>query len=327
MSSMKLISLAAVAGLIVTLTALNAQQPSPSGSPAAQTEPSPLAQAPLGTLRQVHRRPDPHGLEYATSGYVENPTVDRVPPDLPTNFKSGGILIFSKTNGFRDEPAVETSDAVLSAIAMERGWPYFVTENGAVMNPLQLDRFKLVIWNNTSGDTLSEEQRSAFKLWIEKGGSFFGIHGAGGDPVNLPPPTTAAVWKWYVDTLIGAQFIGHSSIMPGDIHVEDRSSLTKGLPDVWHRAEEWYGFEVNPRSKPGFHIIATVDEKTYTPGRTTMGADHPIAWWHCVGNGHAMFSALGHGATMYSEPLMIQFLGNAMAWSLVKSGHGCSAEK
>jgi hypothetical protein len=60
--------------------------------------------------------------------------------------------------------------------------------------------------------------------------------------------------------------------------VEDRSSLTKGLPDVWHRAEEWYGFAVNPRSKPGFHIIATVDEKTYTPGRTTMGADHPLVW-------------------------------------------------
>jgi type 1 glutamine amidotransferase len=46
-----------------------------------------------------------------------------------------------------------------------------------------------------------------------------------------------------------------------------------------------------------------------------------------VGNGHAIYSALGHGATMYSEPLMIQLLGNAMTWGLAKSGHGCSAGK
>jgi uncharacterized protein len=69
---------------------------------------------------------------------VENPSIDKELPTLPASLKSGGLLIFSKTNGFRDEPAIETSNAVLSAIAVERGWPYFVTENGAVMNPDQL---------------------------------------------------------------------------------------------------------------------------------------------------------------------------------------------
>ena len=81
------------------------------------------------------------------------------------------MLIFSKTSGFREEAAIQASDAALAAIAKERGWPYFVTENGAVMNADQLAKFKVVIWNNNSGDILSEEQRTAFTNWIENGGT------------------------------------------------------------------------------------------------------------------------------------------------------------
>jgi type 1 glutamine amidotransferase len=55
-----------------------------------------------------------------------------------------------------------------------------------------------------------------------------------------------------------------------------------------------------------------VDEKSYNPGRATMGADHPLVWWHCAGKGHALYSALGHAGNMYAEPLMIRFLDNAI---------------
>jgi type 1 glutamine amidotransferase len=131
-----------------------------------------------------------------------------------------------------------------------------------------------------------------------------------------------------VDTLIGAQFVVHSGIVPGDIHVEDRKSpITKDLPAIWHRSEEWYAFSASPRAKPGFHIIASVDEKSYTPGRASMGEDHPLVWWHCVQKGHALYSALGHAGWMYTEPLMLQLLDNGMSWGLAQSGHACSAGK
>jgi type 1 glutamine amidotransferase len=274
------------------------------------------------------RGPGRNGLGGSAAGFVQNASYDREPPQLPADLKPGGVLIFSKTSGFRDEASIEASNAALSVIAKERGWPYFVTENGAVMNPEQLAKFRLVIWNNASGDPLTADQRAAFKTWVENGGSFLGIHGAGGDPVENHGHTSLADWKWYVDTLIGAQFIVHSGIVPGEIHVEDRKSpITKGLPETWRRSEEWYAFGESPRSKRGFHILATVDEKTYDPGRATMGADHPLVWWHCVGKGHAVYSALGHGGPMYSEPLMIELLDNAMSWGLAESGKGCPAGK
>jgi type 1 glutamine amidotransferase len=300
-----------------------------SQAPQAQ---SPQAQNPEGAPgRAGGRGPGRNGLGGAAAGFVQNPTLDKEPPQLPADFKSGGVLIYSKTTGFRDEASIQASNTALAAIAHMRGLPFFVTENGAVMNTAQLAKFKLVVWSNASGDTLTDDQKAAFKAWVENGGSYFGIHGAGGDPVENHQHTSLADWKWYVDTLVGAQFIVHSSIMPGDIHIEDRKSpITKGLPAVWHRAEEWYSFDASPRTKPGFHILATVDEKSYTPGRASMAfgkpeADHPLVWWHCVGKGHSLYSALGHGGNMYSEDGMVQLLDNAILWGVERSGKGCEA--
>ena len=110
--------------------------------------------------------------------------------------------MFSKTNGFRNDESIRAGNKALVEIAQKRGWGVYVTENSAVFNPEQLARFDAVIWANTSGDILTEQQRKAFKDYLEQGGSFVGIHGAGGDGRYK--------WGWYADTLIGAKFTGHT---------------------------------------------------------------------------------------------------------------------
>ncbi len=180
------------------------------------------------------------------AGFV-TPVMDATPPELPKDLKSGGLLIFSKTNGYRDDPSIQASNAALLTIAKRRGWPAFVTENAAIFNADQLERFKVTVWNSTSGDTHTEPQRAAFKTWLENGGAFVGIHGAGGDPKYD--------WAWYPGTLIGAQFTEHSSRQLGTVHIEDRNSpIMKGLPADWVRTvpDEWYSFKENPRAR-GMH--------------------------------------------------------------------------
>lgn len=288
------------------------------------------AQAPTGPGVAGSGAPAGSSRGRGGGGFVPNPAFDTVKPELPGDLKIGGILIFSKTNGFREEAAIQASNTALAAICHERGWPYFVTENGAIMNKEQLAKFKLVVWNNNSGDTLTSDQREAFKTWVENGGSYVGTHGAGGDPKYDPPNgrSSLADWPWYIQTLLGAQFTSHSPQQNGDFHVEDpKSPLTKGLPAVFNRRDEWYAFAENPRSKPGFHVLITADEKSYTPGRSAMGADHPMAWWHCVGKGHVFYSALGHGGMMYAEPVILQLYGNALAWGVAESGQNCAAGK
>jgi type 1 glutamine amidotransferase len=255
---------------------------------------------------------------------------ETVPPALPAGLNDTAILIFSKTNGYRDAEQITAANAALVELAGRHSWSSFVTENAAIFNPAQLQKFKAVVWNSVSGDVLTAEQRQAFKSWIERGGGFVGLHGSGGDPKYA--------WKWYVDDLIGAQFIGHTlgpHFQRATMVIEDPDHpVMRGLGSTWVRTEEWYSFAASPRSK-GYHILARVDENTYQPrmrlipfleGKDIrMGADHPVVWWHCVGQGRAIYSALGHQAAAYSEPKHLQLIAGAISWAAGLEGPPCTS--
>jgi uncharacterized protein len=251
---------------------------------------------------------------------------DSVPPTLPDRLNHTAILIFTKTNGFRDEAAIEAATSALTGISKRRGWSAVVTDNAAVFNPQQLQRFNAIVWNNTSGDVLTTPQRAAFKAYMEGGGGFVGIHGAGGDPKYR--------WRWYVDTLIGAQFIGHPfgpQFQLASMHIEDSTNpATRTLGETWIRTDEWYSFATNPRDK-GMHVLATVDENTYSPVMSLLFihkdlrmGDHPVVWIHCVGDGRAFYSAIGHAPSTYGEVKHIQMLEGAISWAAGLEGSQCT---
>jgi uncharacterized protein len=254
--------------------------------------------------------------------YYGKHVYETVPPALPAQVATPAILVFSKTNGFRHEEAIPAANAALAAIAQAHRWGTFFTENGAVFNRVDLGKFAVTVWNNTSGDVLTPEQKDAFRSYIENGGGFVGIHGAGGDP--------RYEWRWYVDTLLRAQFRGHPlrpQFQNATVRVEDPGDIaTAHLPRDWTRMDEWYSFKNNPRAN-GAHVLATLDERTYSPRMfwwdISMGADHPIAWKHCVGKGRAFYSALGHPASAYQEPLHLKMLEGALAWAAGVADGGC----
>jgi len=237
--------------------------------------------------------------------------VDRAPPALP-RLRAGAVLILSKTNGFRDPEQIPVAQAAVAAVAHAEGRDVFATENAAVMNPRDLAHFRVVVLNSTSGDVFAPDQRAAFRDWAEKGGGVVLLHGAGGDP--------SYAWDWYRDALLGAQFVGHtgrpSQFRPGTILArEPRHPVMRGLPARWQRTEEWYSFDRVPTGS-GTRVVAALDEDSYGPeGRLRMGALHPIVWTRCVGAGRAVFSALGHKAETYAEPLHRRLIGNAIRWA------------
>ena len=254
---------------------------------------------------------------------------ETVPPKLPDGLGPKSILIFSKTNGFRDDDQIRAGNAALAAIARRQGWSYYTTENAAVFNPAQLAHFQAVVWDSVSGDVLTPQQRADFKVWLEQGGGFVGLHGAGGDP--------SYAWKWYVDELIGAQFIGHTlnpHIQQARLLIEDgQHPATRGLGPTWVRSDEWYSFAASPRSK-GYHVLVSIDEASYQPveglipfmkpKNIAMGKNHPLVWSHCVGRGRAIYSALGHTASSYAEPKHLQLIQGAISWAAGFEGTSCA---
>ncbi len=176
-----------------------------------------------------------------------------------------------------------------------------------------LDRYDAVIFLSATGTPIAKrtEQR-AFERYIQAGGGYLGVHAAS---------DTRGKWAWY-EGLVGARFTRHA---PGTaratVRVEDRTSAaTKGLPAAWTRTDEWYEFDRNPRA--GVHVLATVDETTYSGG--TMGADHPIAWCHRYDGGRSVYTAMGHTRESFSERRYLAHLLGAIEMAAGRARFNCA---
>lgn len=254
-------------------------------------------------------------------GFFRKPVYETSRPDVPA-LSHPAVLIFSKTNGFIHKDAIPAAKTLIEQLAKQNGWSTYFTDSGAIHNADDLAKFDVIVWNNVTGDVLTADQRQALQNYLQNGGGFVGIHGAGGD--------REYDWAWYPETLLGAQFIGHPmkpQFQTATVRIEDKNDpIMQGLGDSWSREDEWYSFARSARDS-GVHVLATLDESTYSPkvfGKSiAMGADHPIIWKHCIKNGRVFYSALGHTAESYSEPKYQSVLTHAIAWGAGLEGDKC----
>ena len=151
-------------------------------------------------------------------------------------------------------------------------------------------RYKVVVFLNTTGDVLDTGEKAASERYIRSGGGFVGIHSAS---------DTEYGWPWY-GRLVGTWFASHRQTQRATIHIANLDHpSTKGLPAERERTDEWYNFRSNPRG--AVQVLATLDEATYSGG--AMGADHPITWCQAIDGGRSWYTAMGHTKESYDEPL------------------------
>jgi cytochrome c len=199
------------------------------------------------------------------------------------------ILVFTKTSGFRHE-SIPAAIAAIRQVGAANRLTVDSTEDSAAFTDANLARYDAVVFLMTTGDVLDESQRRAFEGYIRAGGGFAGVHSAA---------DTENGWAWY-GRLVGAYFKNHPPVQRATVRVVDRGHpSTAGLPRSWTRTDEWYNFARNPRSS--VHVLATLDESSYSPGPGAMGTDHPIAWWHTYQGGRAWYTAGGHTSESYSD--------------------------
>ncbi len=247
-------------------------------------------------------------------GFWRIPSFDTEAPQVP-ELQRPAILVFSKTNSFIHREAMPAAEAMFERLGEENGWSIYFTENGAVHNPEQLAKFDTVVWNNVTGNVLTDDQRQALASYLENGGGWIGIHGAGDDSAESD-------WPWYRQHLIGATFIGHPmdpQFQEATIHIEATDDpIVQHLGGSWVRTDEWYSFDTSPRAA-GMQILGNLDESTYSPvffnKDIRMGDDHPIMWKNCVGSGRTFYTATGHTAESFSETTHVKMLERAVRWT------------
>ena len=253
---------------------------------------------------------------FPVSYETEKPTID-----FPDNQKA--VLVFSKTTGFRHSASIDASKPILKQLAQKNNWFIYETEEGGVFNPEQLAKFSTVIFDNSTGEVINDEQKRALEQYIENGGGLIGIHGAGDDSHH---------WDWYEQNLLGAKFSHHAlaqQSQTAEIQKDSKadSKVSNGLTISWKHADEWYVFFENPRAK-GFNIIYFMDgDKIDTNGSMPllasdknfgMGKDHPLAWCKSIGKGKTFYTSLGHNEVAWKNENFVKFIENAISWTQKK---------
>ena len=106
----------------------------------------------------------------------------------------------------------------------------------------------------------------------------------------------------------------------GTVHVEapDHPAL-RGLPESFViENEEWYTWSRSPR--PNVHVLASVDESTYSPDTPIKMGDHPVVWSNENVKARNIYIFMGHHPELFENKVFILLFHNAILWA--STAHG-----
>lgn len=208
-------------------------------------------------------------------------------------FAKSKVLIFCKTAGFHHQ-SIGAGINAIRLLGEQNNFEADTTTNATKFTYKNLKRYAAVIFLNTTGDVLNDEQQTEFQKYIRSGKGYVGIHAA---------TDTEYDWPWYGE-LSGAYFGNHPKIQQAVLKVNGAPNyFTKNLPAQWTKTDEWYNFKwISDK----IHVVLTLDESSYTGGKN--GSMHPMSWYHEFDGGRAFTTALGHTDESYTDPLFLQHL-------------------
>ncbi|MCL7762493.1 ThuA domain-containing protein [Polaribacter sp. Z014] len=213
------------------------------------------------------------------------------------------ILIFSKTNGYRHKSITEGITAI-KKLGQENGWKTDTTEDSLQFNYQNLKKYKTLVFLNTTGNVLNNQQEKDFEKYINEGGGFVGIHAA---------TDTEYDWPFY-EQMIGAQFKSHPKQQKATLKVnkESNHAAIAHYNDTFEVFDEWYNFK-KPAAKH-VNVLLELDETSYSGKR--MGTKHAISWYHHFQGGRIFYTGMGHTKEAYTNTDFLQHLKEGILWTI-----------
>ena len=206
---------------------------------------------------------------------------------LNPNYQNDKVLVFTKTAGYRHE-SIEKGVKTIAKLGKQNRFDAVHSEDASIFTEENLSQYKLVIFLNTMGDILTDDQQKNFESFIKNVGSFMGIHSA---------TDTEYDWPWY-GKLVGAYFLNHQEKSKAEvIKIDQNHQSCIHLPQRWLRYDEWYNYK---SINPDINVLLQLDENTYQGGEN--GLTHPIAWYHEFEGSRVLYTGMGHTNKSYSEP-------------------------
>ena len=193
---------------------------------------------------------------------------------------------------------------------------FSITEinNARNITEAYLSQFSLVIQLDFPPYTWPKEAEDAFVKYIEEGrGGWIGFHHATllGEFDGYP------MWQWFSDFMGGVRFKNYiAPLADGTLIVEDKQHpVMKGVPASFVVPDdEWYTYDKSPR--PNVHVLANVDESSYTPASDIKMGDHPVVWVNESKKARNVYFQIGHSSKLYETEGFTTMFRNAINWTL-----------
>jgi hypothetical protein len=176
-----------------------------------------------------------------------------------------------------------------------------------------LSRYQLFIQLDYPPYDWTPTAASAFQKYIEESrGGWIGIHHA----TLLETFDGHPMWRWFSDFMGGIRYKNYiASFATAKVNAEDQEHpVMRGLGGSFEiDREERYTYNKSPR--PNVHVLASVDEKTYTPGSPLKMGDHRVVWSNEHVKARNVYIFMGHRPEHFHNQAFTTLFRNSIFWA------------
>jgi len=225
------------------------------------------------------------------------------------------IIALAEHGGIH-QPFVDAAKIWLSKQGAEQNFTVDYIEDTKKIDDAFLAKYNLFLQLNYPPYNWTDTAKAAFVKYIEEGrGGWIGFHHA----TLLGEFDGFAIWPWFRDFMGGIRFKNYvATFVTGTVSVEDKDHpAMKGVPPKFViENEEFYTYDKSPR--PNVHVLASVDENTYSPATDIKMGDHPVVWTNEHVKARNIYIFMGHHPELFENAAFAQIVKNSILWAAEK---------
>jgi type 1 glutamine amidotransferase len=211
------------------------------------------------------------------------------------------------------KPFVDTAKIWLGKLASGNNFTVDYIEDTEKIDDAFLAKYALFIQLNYPPYNWTDTAKAAFIKYIEQGkGGWIGFHHA----TLLGEFDGFQMWPWFHQFMGGIRFKNYiATFVTGEVTIEDKNHpAMEGITSPFViKDEEWYTYDTSPR--PNVHVLASVDEKTYTPATDLKMGDHPVIWTNEHVKARNIYIFMGHRPEHFDNKSFTQIFTNSIFWA------------
>lgn len=222
------------------------------------------------------------------------------------------VIALAEAGGIH-RPFVDAARVWLQKLATDNQFSIDYIENTDKIDDRFLSHYQLFIQLNYPPYGWTPTAMAAFIKYIEEGqGGWIGFHHATllGEFDGYP------MWPWFSQFMGGIRFTDYiAKFATAAVVVEDPShAVMKNVSGSFTvDQEEWYTYDKSPR--PRVHVLARVNEATYSPDTPTKMGDHPVIWTNEHFKARNVYIFMGHHPELFHNSAFTTIVSNSIFWA------------